>query len=154
MFWVLTALLNLSPYIPWAPVSGSASFLPSISSSPLKLIAMSFTFIALHYRPNAPWSVELHRLLPDKMIKLMWLMFLEEPLKECLNLRNTAAVEAAVYVFDILSGHHRLPGAECKCVFNWRLKDETKNYLPEVPVILSCLPIYIEKRKIKIRKNV
>lgn len=27
---------------------------------------MSFTFIALHYLPNAPWSVELLRLLPDK----------------------------------------------------------------------------------------
>lgn len=27
---------------------------------------MSFTFIALHYLPNAPWSVELHRRLQDK----------------------------------------------------------------------------------------
>lgn len=27
---------------------------------------MPFTFIALHYLPNAPWLVELCRHLPDK----------------------------------------------------------------------------------------
>lgn len=39
-------------------------------------------------------------------------MILEEPLNECLNLRNTAA--AAIYLFVILSGHSSLPEAEGK----------------------------------------
>lgn len=150
MLWALTALLNLSPYVPTAPVSGSAQFLPSISSSTFKLIAMSFTFIALHYLPHAPWSVELLGLFPDKTIQadmadvsqgateLMRGPFgTQQQPYICLSFRQVTVV-CLVNVSPV-NGRLRMKPACLRCQVIWLvLKYFCYHFLGQAPMRLYC----------------